>query len=60
MLRDAWEGMLVRDIAMAGGVDPRQVKSRAYLKEMHKRWRLLTVPSAGHGFQDLVNWAAAN
>ncbi|CBJ27289.1 hypothetical protein Esi_0065_0011 [Ectocarpus siliculosus] len=25
VLRDAWEGMLVRDIAMAGGVDPRQV-----------------------------------
>ncbi|CAM9208478.1 unnamed protein product [Ectocarpus sp. 4 AP-2014] len=26
VLRDAWEGMLVRDIAMAGGVDPRQVR----------------------------------
>ncbi|CAB1111170.1 unnamed protein product [Ectocarpus sp. CCAP 1310/34] len=25
VLRDAWEGMLVRDIAMAGGVDPQQV-----------------------------------
>ncbi|CAN0296050.1 unnamed protein product, partial [Ectocarpus sp. 12 AP-2014] len=25
VLRDAWEGMLVRDVAVAGGVDPRQV-----------------------------------
>ncbi|CAM9147865.1 unnamed protein product, partial [Ectocarpus fasciculatus] len=25
VLRDAWEGMIVRDIATAGGVDPRQV-----------------------------------
>ncbi|CAM9842906.1 unnamed protein product [Ectocarpus sp. 6 AP-2014] len=25
VLRDTWEGILVRDIAMAGGVDPRQV-----------------------------------
>ena len=27
MLRDAWEGMVIRDIATAGGVDPRQVSS---------------------------------
>lgn len=26
MLRDAWEGMIIRDIATAGGVDPRQVR----------------------------------
>eukprot|EP00903_Cladosiphon_okamuranus_P020324 g18647.t1 len=25
VLRDAWEGMIVRDIATAGGIDPRQV-----------------------------------
>lgn len=26
MLRDAWEGMVTRDIATAGGVDPKQVR----------------------------------
>lgn len=27
MLRDTWEGMVIRDIATAGGVDPGQVRS---------------------------------
>lgn len=27
VLRDAWEGMLVRDIATAGGIDVRQVRA---------------------------------
>ncbi|CAM9361984.1 unnamed protein product [Scytosiphon promiscuus] len=42
VLRDAWEGMIIRDVATAGGVHPRQV----LIEEVRRRPRRSPDPSA--------------
>eukprot|EP00752_Nemacystus_decipiens_P002026 g1941.t1 len=50
VLRDAWEGMIIRDIATAGGVDPKQV----LIEEVRRHrplGRTTTVPSDAAPFR---------